>query len=254
MNAMTKITAAATVAAPAIRFTGKGSEARLNAFHSIATLSFIEDGARAKTIAALQSVFGKSPTDAQIKAAAAEWVIGRVANRLVSVTDDAMARLDHARNVVLHYAMPSTAAKPGKLKPGQLGRRSEVEHKAVRAANEAWSMILAETGFGAAKTQKEKDKAKRSTNANPVRGSGKVSLAKGATPDHSELVKAPAPVDADEACNFLLSQSSTLNAFVNKHAKKLPTAYGAAVMAFRSAILAAENDRQLAKAEKEASK
>lgn len=249
MNAMTKIAAASTVAAPAIRFTGKGSEARLNAFDSIATLSFIEDGARSKTIAALQLVFGKSPTDAQIKAAAAEWVIGRVANRLMNASRDAMGQLDHARNVVLHYAMPSTSAKPGKLKPGQLGRRSEVEHKAVRAANEAWSMILAETGFGAAKTQKEKDKAKRSTNTNPVRGSGK-----GATPDHAELVKAPAPVDADEACNFLLSQSSTLNAFVNKHAKKLPTAYGAAVMAFRSAILAAENERQLAKAEKEASK
>jgi len=245
--------AQAAPAKPEYNFTGKNAAARQEAFASIAPLSFAETSNRMLTIANLKTALGSKPSNDLLRVTANEWVIGRVAARLFAFDNAPRdAHLSTARDIVLHYAMPSMAAKAPKLKAGQLGRRTDTQHKAVRAANEAWSKILAETGHGAAMTQAVADKKKRATNANPVRGEGKGAAGKGATPAHTALVQAPAPMSADEACEFLLSQAATLQAFANKHAKIIPSAFGAAVMAFRSAALAAANERALDKAKVEA--
>lgn len=255
MNAHTAMTAPVNEA-PIIRIAGKTGATRMAAYDRIAPLAFIETKGRADTVANLIAALGKAPTEAQVKTARAEWVIGRVAAKLAPMLAasgdtglDAFAALDKARDVVLHYAMPSTAKVPGKLKAGQKGRRSDVEHKLVRAADEAWSQLLAETGHGTAKTQATKDAAKKSR-----KPGGKVSLAKGAAPSHSELVKGDGakPESAADVCRHLLTQASTLAAYANKYAGLTPTAHGAAVLAFRSALIEADKALDLANAEADA--
>lgn len=249
---------AAPKAAPTIRFTGKQAAARQEAFDSIAPLSFAETSNRMLTVENLKVALGAKPTPDQIKAASNEWVIGRVAARLgaFDMSKSREEHIAHARNVVLHFAMPSTGAKPARLKAGQLGRRTDAEHKAVRAANEAWSQILAETGHGNAQTQSQRDAAKlakkRATRATPVRAMDKVDAK--AAPSHSALVQEPAPVDADTACNFLATQAATLQAYANKYAALLPADFGTAVAAFQRAIIRAGEARALAKAKVQAEK
>lgn len=236
--------------APVIALKGKGKAARELAYMQIAPLSFVENISRVESIANLRAALGAAPTEAELKTAQAEWGIGRVASRLPAgefpkgCTDDA-AKLDFARDLVLYYAAPAQEGKQArKLRAGQKGRRSVVQHKVCRAADEAWSQIKAELGLGTAQTQAERNKAKRSTNANPVRGDGK-----GATkPSHSELVKPAAALTADEAVSYVTTQAATLLAFANKNAKLLPTDFGMAIQAFKSAINKAANEREVRKA------
>lgn len=237
-----------------ITLKGKGKALREGAFMRIAPLSLVEALSRTETIANLKVALGLHPTEAEIGVAAIEWQAGRVANRLAPSEFPASCvepidRIDHARDLITVYAAPPSDGKPArKLKAGQKGRRTIAQHKAIRAAQEAWSQVLAELGFGTAKTQAERnaDKAsKRATNANPVRGDGK-GKAKGAMPTHGELVKAPADMTAKDVMQFLSSQSVTLLGFVNKHAKVTPAAYGAAVRAFHKAIAAAGREQDKA--------
>lgn len=239
-----------------ITLKGKGKALREGAFMRIAPLSLVEALSRTETIANLKVALGTSPTEAEISVAAIEWQAGRVANRLAPSEFPASCvepidRIDHARDLITVYAAPPSDGKPArKLKAGQKGRRTIAQHKAIRAAQEAWSQVLAELGFGTAKTQAERnaDKAgKRATNANPVRGDGKgKGKANAATPSHGELVKAPADMTAKDVTQFLSSQSVTLLGFVNKHAKVTPAAYGAAVRAFHKAIAAAGREQDKA--------
>jgi hypothetical protein len=239
-------------ASPVIVLKGRGKALRELAYMQIAPLSFIENISRVESIANLRSALGVKPGEAEIAAAQSEWIIGRVASRLPAGefpagTNDDDAKLEFARKVVLHYAAPpKEGAAPRKLRAGQLGRRSATQHKVCMAAKEAWSQVNAELGHGTAKTQAERNasKATRSTNANAVRGDGKG--ATGKAPTHGELVAAPKPTSEAEACQYVESISSTLLAFANKHAKKMPVDYGAAVQAFRTAILAAANAREVA--------
>lgn len=241
--------------APVITLKGKGKAARELAFMRIAPLAMIDVQCRDDLIANLAKALGASPTEAEVKTAQIETTIGRVAAKLPAsefprgMTDDS-DKLDHARDLVLHYAAPAQEGKAArKLRAGQKGRRSITQHKVIRAADEAWSQIKAELGLGKAQTQQERNSAKRSTNANPVRGDGK---GKAATPTHSELVTPAKPTTADEAHAYIDTQAATLLAFANKHAKLLCTDYGAAVQAFKSAINKAANDRAVRKAAKEA--
>lgn len=236
--------------APVISLKGRGKAQREMAYMQIAPLSFIENISRVDSIANLRAALGASPSEAETKTAQTEWSIGRVASRLPAgefpkgCTDD-MARLDFARDLVLHYAAPAQEGKAArKLRAGQKGRRNVVQHKVCRAADEAWSQVKAELGLGAAQTQGERNKAKRSTNANPKRGDGK-----GKAPSHSELVKGTERMNNEaDVCQYVESISSTLLAFANKNAKHMPTDYGTAVQAFRSAIVKAANERELRKA------
>lgn len=246
-------------AAPVIALKGKGKAARELAYMQIAPLSMIDTLGRADMLANLNLALGVAPSEAELKTAQSETTIGRVAARLPisefpkDCRSDS-AKLEYARSLVLHYAAPAQEGKAArKLRAGQLGRRTMIQHKAIRAADEAWSQIIAELGLGKAKTQAARNIAKRSTNNNPVRGDGKsasttVSPSANAKPTHSELVKPAAEMSADEKHAFIVSQATTLLGFANKNAKDLDTDFGMAIQRFKTAINAAANARELRKA------
>lgn len=253
--------------APVICLKGRGKAARELAYMQIAPLAMIETQSRDDSIANLRKALGTSPSIAEVKTAQIEWIIGRVAAKLPAgefpkAAKDDDKRLQFARDVVTRYAGPVEPGKTApKLRKGQTGRRSPMQHKVTRAAESAWSLIKAELGFGTGQTLKEKDakqSAKRSTNANPVRGAGKsagkAQDAKPTAPTHSELVQAPKPVTADDACQHISTQAATLLAYCNKNASIVPADFGKAVNAFKSAINKALNERALATAQADAEK
>lgn len=239
-------------AAPVIVLKGKGKQAREVAFMQTSALAYIDQLGRADLIANLRIALGSKPGEVELKTAQREVTIGRIAARLPAsefpkdcIDDD--AKLEHARNLVMFYQQPAKPGTTAKLRKGMLGYRSEVQHKAIRAADEAWSQIKAEIGLGNAITGKDRKKATRATNANPVRGGGK-----SAAPNHTELATPPKAMTADEAHSYIDTQAATLLAFANKNAKLLCTDYGSAVQAFKQAINKAANDRAVRKAAKEA--
>lgn len=238
-------------ATPVIVLKGKGKAAREMAYMQIAPAAMIETQSRGDLIGYLRTALGHSPSESETKTAQTETIIGRVAARLPASefpkgTNDDDARLIFARDLVLFYAAPAQEGKTArKLRTGQKGRRTVTQHKVIRAADEYWSQIKAELGIGKAKTQAEKNagRVSRSTNANPVRGDGK-----GGKPSHSELVTPSKPLTADDACAYVTTQAATLLAFANKNAKLLPTDFGAAIQAFKSAVNKAANEYALTKA------
>jgi hypothetical protein len=222
---------------PIVALKGKGKAARELAYLKIAPLSFVENISRADTISNLRIALGNAPSPVETQAAKDEWCIGRIACRLPDSEfpkgcTSSADKLEHARKLVFDYALP--AKQGGKALPkGKIGRRTEVQDKAIRAANQAWSMIAAELGLGKAQTQSEADKkksAKRATNANPVRGKGKAD-AQGSqlvsAPTHEELASKPAmPVSSDDYVRHVTSVISTLVQYDAKHARKRPTTHG----------------------------
>ena len=246
----------AIAASPVIVLKGKGKAARELAYMQIAPYAMIETMSRADMIANLKAALGTNPTEVELKTAQSETTIGRVAARLPvselpkGCTDEAQ-RLEYARDIVLHYAAPAQEGKQArKLRAGQKGRRSINQHKIVRAADEAWSLIKAELGLGTAQTLKARNDAKRSTNANAVRGDGKGKgkVAPAPAPAHAELVKPAAKMTSDEKHAYVVSQASTLLAFGNKNAATLDSAFGEAIQAFKRAIDKAASERELLKA------
>lgn len=229
-------TTTATFTAPVLSLdiTGKGKTARVMAFCSISALSFIESQSRSDSIANLKVALGTAPSTDLLAMAQQEWTIGRVADRL-PVSEypkgaDENTRLEFARKLVTLFIAPAAeGAKARKLPKGKTGRRTVVQHKVCRAADEAWSQVKAELGLGGAQTQTERKsaaKAKRSTNANPVRGDGKGD-AKGATkPEHKELVQPTAPVTSDDYVQHMQTQLSSLMGYDQRNAKKRPTTHG----------------------------
>lgn len=255
MTTIANETIALPVPAVVIALKGAGKAKREAAYQQIASLAYVEQLSRADTIEAIRAALGKAPTEAELKAAQQEYTIGRVAARLpasempgkLNARNDA-DRLEAARLLVTAYAAPPVEGKKSRpLRKGQLGRRSTVQHKVIRAADEAWSLVKAELGIGQARTQEEKNKRARSTNANPTRGN-----AKAAAPAHSELVKPGAPMDADSAVQHVMTQAASLLQFANKHAKHLPTDFGMAIQAFKKACNEAGNAHELRKAARDA--
>jgi hypothetical protein len=221
---------------------GRGKAARLAAYGDIAPAAMAEQVSRVALIATLQAALGKTPSADETKAARREYQIGRVAARLTSLPKGKDA-LSYATDLVLHYAAPPAEGKATRpLRAGQLGRRTVAEQRLVRAADEAWSQVAAELGTGNAKTQKERNKAKR--NAAPASGMGKKGAA--IAPTHEQLVTPAKPLTRKDACAYVDTQAATLLAFANKNAKLLPTSYGEAVQAFKRAINKAMNDAALA--------
>ena len=209
---------AAPVAAPVL-FTGKGAKARNEAFAKITPLSFAEDKSRAASVANMALVLGNAPSELEVKAGKVQWIIGRVASRLPANARPALrgdaALLTFAEQLVTRYAYPLKAGSNGKtLKAGQLGRRTEAQHKVVRAAEEACSVFFAELGLSNAKTNAERDKqasAKAKTaNAPSASGAGKGQLA---TPDHGALVTPSAPVSSDDYVQHMQTQLAALLAY-----------------------------------------
>lgn len=249
MTTLTKGRAKASSAAT-IDFAGRGRAKRMGAFMRIAPLAFAETVSRAETIANLSVVLGASPSEAEQQAARNQWVIGRVAARVPAgmlpkgKTSDE-DRIAFANDRVLFRAAP---AKPGtkerKLRAHQTGRRSPTEHKLIRAAEEAWSLVKAELGIGNARTLAEK-----TTRQAAARGSTKRGKAEPAT--LSQLATPPAPVSSDDYVNHMQTQIAALVAYDSKHARKRPTTHGAfaeQLQALRQTGNKAANDYQVRKA------
>lgn len=237
------------------------------AIANIAGLSFAETESRDESIANLRIAMhdyakhrtsdGNGFDSAWLESFRTPWMTGRVAARLKAAdlpntvpVDDVAKRLAFAKELICAYASPvKPGSKPNKLRAGQIGRRTETQHKAVRAAQEAWSQVMAELGLGAAQTQKERNdnKKTRSTNATPVRGNDAKSKGKEATPAEAEL---PAAKDmtAAIAMQHITTQAMTLLAFANKHAKVLPASFGMAVREFNTAIGKASREHEKANA------
>ncbi len=237
-----------TASRPLVVCKGKGKAAREAAFIAIAPFSFVEDTSRSQSISNLRIALGAKPSDNERAIAKQQWVIGRVASRLpageLPVKDMAsIDRIGFAEKLITLYAAPAKdGAKPRKLRSGQLGRRSPMQHRVIRNAEEAWSQVAAELALGNAQTQTERNKAKR---APQMAGSSKAGKAPKA-PTHQQLVARAVPVDAGEACSTMLQLASSALLYANKHAKLLPSDYGAAARAFKSAIVAADKARTAA--------
>ncbi len=226
---------------------GKGKADREMAYLSIAPLSFVEDASRSQSISNLRIALGTKPSDNERAIAKQQWVIGRVASRLPAGEMPAkdMASIDRigfAEKLITLYAAPAKdGAKPRKLRAGQLGRRSPMQHRVIRNAEEAWSQVAAELTLGNAQTQTERNAKKR---APQMAGSSKAKPAK--APTHQQLVARAVPVDAGEACATMMQLASSALLYANKHAKLLPSDYGAAARAFKTAIVAADKARTAA--------
>lgn len=251
---MTVQTATQTFAASISHsFKGANKSVRDTALAGVASCAYAEGSSRAATIAQLKLALGKVPAPTIVKgatvwpatfakdieAARVEYLTGRVAQRITDFPKADMSvadRISFARLVVTGYAAPAKDGVKSKgLRKGQTGRRSIDQHKAVRAADEAWSQLKAEIGIGNAKPQDEKNKAKRK----PRTPSSGIT--------HSELVKggeADKAHDVDSATAYITGMASTLLMFANKHAKVLPAGYGTAVNAFRNTILELDKARK----------
>lgn len=241
MNAIVKI------ANPIIALKGRGKAERELAYVQIAPLAFRETLSRDETIAAIRKALGSKPSDAETLAARNEYVIGRAAARMPKAewpkgSSDDSAKLEHMRDLVLHYAPPAKPdVKARKLKAGQKGRRSAGQQRVIAAAWEAWSQIKAELGLGNAQTQAER-------NATKKRGTKARKSETAAKPAHSELVTPAKAVDADEAHAYVMHVASTLQLYADKNAKVIDTAHGSAIRAFKQAINKAANEYAVRKA------
>lgn len=267
MTVQTKITAAraqgsskAPKPAPTngltVKLTGKGSTARTNAFIKIAPLAVTETQTRGDTIANLRVALGAAPSPELLRIAKGEYIIGRMtvrlpAGELPKGCTDIAVKLEHVRKLVELYAAPpkpNTEARP--LRAHQLGRRTPGQQRVFRAAEEAWSQVLAELGLGGAQTQSERSAAKR---APSMAGSGKgVKGSKNTAPDHALLVKPVAPPTADDAVAHIVGQAKALLDYSNKYAALLPTTFGQSVKRFHGAVLQLDADRRLAAKAKDA--
>lgn len=239
-----------------VSVSGKGKTQREMAFMKIAPLSFVETLSRNDTIDNLRVALGAAPTEDQTSIARREHVIGRVAARLPAgefpkAKLESAEKLEFARDLVCSYAAPpKEGTTPRKLRAGQKGRRSAIQHKVIRAAEEACSLVFAELGLGAARTQAEKN-AKQQRNAAPsmpgakAGTKGQPSKADSAKPTHSELVKAPAPVTPEDAVQHVVTQAASLLAYANKNAKLLPLGFSEAVLAFKTMVNDAANEHAL---------
>lgn len=223
------------------------------ALMDIAPRAYSEATSRAHLIAAIKTAGGTNPDKARLASLKREAVIGRITARLpVSAfpksAKETADKMEHARALVCDYVSPDVKDLP----KGKAGRRTDVQHKAIRACDEWWSKLLAEVGFGKAKTQAQADKQKKQraatntgANANPVRGADKTDdKTPAATTPTQEAMKTPkskmSPVDA---CAHVERLASELLAFANKYAAALPGDYGAAIQTFKTSINTAHNSR-----------
>jgi hypothetical protein len=244
-------TAAGAAATRTPTFTGKTGEARKAAFDLIPFLVFRESMSRKLIINNLRKALGSKPSESLILSVANQVQAGRIAERLpasefpkgCTSEGDCIA---HALALIYDYAMPTAK----KLTKGKVGRRSETQHKAIRAANEYWSQLKAELNIGNAQTQKTKNdkkaaKAKGANNALPkVAGANGVVV----TPSHDDLVKGKAPASQHDYVATLLSLTSGMEGYVQKNAKQCPNAFNAVaqkIIELRRMTLDAANAYQL---------
>ncbi len=243
---MATVTATKSIAVDANGFMvlkGKSNEARDTAFRDIQVHAFSEGVSRAALIDTIRKALGKTPTAQGLEVAQREFVIGRVTARLapsdfpkagMSTPD----KLAYVRDLVMNYAMPPKDGVKSALR-GKKGYRTVAQHKAIRAAAEAWSQVKAEIApeQSNAKTQAQKNAQKAAVKNGASAGSGRGKKAAPAPAlAHPELVKAPAEMTRAEACAHISTQAASLLSFANKYAGQLPADFGSAVRTFKAAI------------------
>jgi len=219
---------------------GRNATVRNAALAGVASCAYAESKARAELIAQLKATLGNKPSADEMTLAQREYVIGRTAQRLTDSDGvkgmDVAARIAFARKLVLSYAAPvKDGVKARPLRKGQEGRRTVAQDTVMRNAEKAWSLIKAEVlpTMSSAQTQKAKNAKQQRSPAmagSTARG-GKAET--GIT--HSELVKPSGKMTRDDAVAYLNGMAATMLAFCNKHAGVVPTDYGTAVNAFKSA-------------------
>lgn len=233
-----------------VKLTGKSAAKRIAAFNAAAPLMFVAEASREEVIANMRVALGNRPTDAQLKAYEGEIRVGHIASRLSAsmcpkgCTSEG-AKLEHARNLLFHYAMPVKAgAKARKLRKGQLGRRTEAQQKLVHASTEAWSRLKGDSGYGVAKSGKERSEAKRNaTHARQLKEKAKV------VPE-AEMPSVKS-IQADDVAQFLLGWSANGSQYCKKYAAKVPTSFNRVaelVEELRTEALKAGNAYEEAKA------
>jgi len=236
-------------AAPkAFAFKGRNAALRTTALAGVASLAYAEGQTRAELVAQLRIVLGAKPSADEVKAAQLQYVVGRTAQRIASDASNkgksVADLLAFALQLVTLYAAPvKDGTTPRKLRAGQLGRRTPAQHSAIRAAESAWSLVKAEVAPEQSNAVTLAEKNKRSTRKTPVRGADAKSAKAGTGLTHSELVKPDGkPHTKESATEYVRAMAATLLAFSNKHAGVMPTAHGAAVVAFKKAIEAADKE------------
>lgn len=220
-------------------FKGRNALLRNTALAGVAGLAFNEGKSRTDVIAQARIVLGRSPSPVEVAAVALEYVIGRVAHKLGDPKASIATSLAYARQLVTQYAAPvKDGTKAKALRKGQLGRRTPLQHKAIRAAEGAWYLVNAELGFGKSQSQGEKNKRQAAMKGETARGKGDK------VPTHSELVAGPKLAkDKADACGMVFTLAASLLAYTNKNAAMLPQEYGASVLRFHGAIAELEKAR-----------
>ena len=185
-------------------------------------LAYASEQAKDKLLVQLRTFFGIAGVDDSTKADARhEIVIGLAAAKLPvdEFPRKAMTiieRISYVSDLVDNYQAPSTATdKVPSLRKGKTGWRTEVQHKAIRNAEDRASKYLAEVGAGNAKTEAEKNAAKR----NPAPHHGKETKS---ADDLNNEIGQPAPVTAQAFAAMQLNMLSSLMQHANKHAKVAP--------------------------------
>lgn len=238
-------------AKPVALFTGRGMAARGQALLETATLAFATETSRAALVANVGKVLGEKPSDAQVKAAKVELVIGWVAcrlpvNELPKGKTSPADRLTFARDVVTRMARaPQDGVASPALRKGQIARRSTVQERITRNAEKNASVFMAELNLSNAQTQKAKNtkQAAKTTRAPAMAGSdGRAKTDGQQAANWDALPGKPAKaLTSDDVVAYLAMQSSMLQDYANKNAKVTPTDIGMAISAFRKAVLAAAN-------------
>lgn len=241
-----------------LTFTGAGKAKREAGFASIAKTAQLETASRSALIAHCQDALGKSPSDPEIAAIRLQVQTGRVAGR---ITKAHLANAEQVKafnadpllfayNLITRYAAPKVAGKKVRPLGKKLGYRTDLQHKLIRASDEAWSKLAADIGIGGAQTQKAIDAAKTKREITRATERAAEFGKETGAPTHEELIQPAKPQTADDVVQHIVTQAATLSAYAMKpaHAKLLPTSMGSAVMAFKAAVNAAANDFALAKA------
>ena len=220
---------ASTLAVPAASITAKGAKGKAQtvAFFEIAPAAFsIENGKRHYVV-----TIGKALPDdkarndkALVKLARQETIVGVATARMPAGEfprgcKDDVARMNFVRELLTSWCAPDTVNMSAKHK----GRRSEVQQRIIRNAEQRASVYLAEVGAGNAQTDKATNDKARQTKGSQSQTKGKAD--KATPPTHAELVKQPVPVTGDDYEAFMLQQVSMLLDYDNKHAKKRPVEF-----------------------------
>ena len=231
-----------TLSIPAAAITGKGAKARSVAMFEIAPAGMNAETGKAHFIDVMNKALAGSTDKALVKLVRQEAIVGIATARMPAGEfprgcTAADARMNHVRLLFTAYASPDVV----NLGRNQKGKRSLIQQRVIRNAEQRAATYLGELGAGNAKSDKavnDAAKAKRQTG-------GSQSQTAPATPTHSELVaKPPKPADRAEAMLHITQQARALQAYANKYAKVLPTDMGTAVAAFLTACNKANNAEQ----------